>query len=149
MKRFFLAIAALVTSAACLAGTWGSGSFENDDALDWVQQCAESKSPGVVASALQAALKPGAIDATEGAIAVAAAEVVAASKGKPSKALPQALREWLSGQPKEEVSALAPIARKALMKVKEPKSSELGQLWSESKDKQWASLIDELQTRLQ
>ncbi|TFW33709.1 DUF4259 domain-containing protein [Massilia horti] len=148
MKKIFLALAAFLVCGVCLAGAWGPGSFENDDALDWVQQCIESKGAGVIASALQIGLKANPLEAPEGSMAVAAAEVVAAAKGKPSKEMPQELREWLARQPKEEIAKLAPLARKALLKIKDAKSSELSQLWSESPKKQWASAISELEARL-
>lgn len=149
MKRFFLGLMTLLTCSICLAGAWGAGSFDNDDALDWVGQCVASKGADLVAATLQAALQPGAIDEPQGAMAVAAAEVVAASKGKPGKALPQALRDWLARQPKADIAKLTPIARKALQRVKNPEASELQQVWHESGDKRWFSTITELESRLQ
>jgi hypothetical protein len=89
------------------------------------------------------------MQAPEGAAAVAAAEVVAAAKGKPSKALPKELSDWLNHQPKQGIAKFAPVARAVLTRVKDPHVSELGQLWEESADKQWARTVAELETRLQ
>lgn len=149
MKRFALIIAALLLSNACSAGAWGPGSFDNDDALDWVQSCTESKTPAPIAAALQAAIKPGALDALEGAAAVAAAELVAVAKGKPGKSVPRELSDWLKRQSKHEIAKFAPIARKALARVKDPNTSELRQLWKDADDKPWMNVVGELDARLQ
>jgi hypothetical protein len=149
MKRFTVLLAALLMCSVCLAGAWGPGTFDNDDALDWAHACTESKGNSVVASALEIAMQPGALQSPEGAAAVAAAEVVAAAKGKPSKGLPDELSDWLEHQPKQEIAKLAPLARKALARVKDPRISELSQLWKESGGKQWAKTVAELEARLQ
>lgn len=99
-------------------------------------------------SALQGAMRPGALEAPEGAAAVAAAELVAAAKGKPSKALPKELSDWLKLQPKQEIAKFAPVATKALIRVRNPEVSELRQAWDESSNKQWISTVTELETRL-
>jgi hypothetical protein len=149
MKQYTVLLAALFTCSVCLAGAWGSGTFDNDDALDWVHACTESKGGSVIASTLEIAMRPGALQSPEGAAAVAAAEVVAAARGQPSKGLPDELGDWLSHQPKQEIAKLAPLARKALARVKDPQISELGQLWKESEDKQWTKTVAELEARLQ
>ena len=147
MKRYALLITALLASNICLAGAWGPRSFDNDDALDFVQLCIASKSTAPIAAALQAAIKPGTLEATEGAAAVVAAELVAAAKGKPSK-LPKELGDWFKQQPKQEIAKFAALARTALARVKDPGASELRQLWQESDDKQWMNAIGDLDMRL-
>lgn len=149
MKRLSVLLLTLLACKACLAGAWGVGSFDNDDALDWSQLCIESKGHAVIASTLQAALQPGTIEAPEGAMAIAAAEAIAASKGRPNKALPKELAHWLSRQPRREMAKLVPAARKALVRVKDSQDSELRQLWAESKNRQWIKAIAELDARLQ
>jgi len=148
MKRLALLLTVLLTYSICLAGAWGPGTFDNDDALDWVHLCTESKGSAVIASAFKNAMQPGTLQAPEGAAAVAAAEVVAAAKGKPSNRLPEELSNWLDHQPKQEIAKFAAVARKALTRVKDPHVSELGQLWEESADKQWAEAVAELEARL-
>jgi hypothetical protein len=147
MKRYALLIAALLASDISLAGAWGPRSFENDDALDFVQLCIASKSNAPIAAALQAAIKPGAIEAPDGAAAVVASELVAAAKGKPSE-LPKELGDWLKQQPKQEIAKFSALAIKALARVKDPDASELRQLWQESDDKQWMIAIRDLEKRL-
>lgn len=149
MKRLIVLVASLLVCGICLAGAWGPGTFDNDDALDWMQLCTESKGSAVVAATLETAMQSGVLEVPEGAAAVAAAEVVAAAKGKPGSALPKELSNWLSGQPKQEIAKLAPLAKKVLTKVLDPNMSELAQLSSVSPDKQWVKAIAELEARLE
>ncbi len=102
-----------------------------------------------IEAALQAATEPGMLEAPEGAAAVAAAELVAAAKGKPGKPLPKELEGWLQRQPKQEIARFAAVARKALARVRDPEASELRQLWKEADDKQWMRAIAELDARLE
>lgn len=149
MKRAAALLAALLTCSVCLAGAWGSGSFENDDALDWVSLCTAAKGGAAIASALNVAIHPGNLDVAEGAAAVAAAELVAAANGKPGEALPKTVADWLNRQPKQEIAKLAPDAKRALARVKDPRSSELAQLWSETADTHWRDTVANLEARLQ
>jgi hypothetical protein len=148
MKKLSLAVAFLLLSASVFAGAWGEGSFENDDALDWVGQCVQSSGETPVVIALEAALRSEMVDAVDGAVAVAAAEVVAASLGKPSAKLPDILRTWLEHQPKAQIAKLRPLARKAIALISSEKTSELKQLWSRDGADKWASQISELDARL-
>ena len=59
-------------------GAWGAGPFENDDAMDWAIDLEESGDVGFVVEALRAAEGDGYLDAPEGSVTMAAAEVVAA-----------------------------------------------------------------------
>lgn len=93
---------AVVLSTACgraVAGAWGEGSFENDDALDWVATCSSSKSISPVRQSLERALRGKYLKAPEASSAVAAAEVVAAAKGRPNPKLPAELAAWVKRQP--------------------------------------------------
>lgn len=149
MIRKLLALLVLLTlSAAAFAGAWGEGSFENDDALDWVAECVQSEGPSAVAITLKNALKPGMIDAGDGAMAIAAAEVVAAALRRPSADLPAELRIWIARQPSAQLAALAPIARKVIDRIRSAQTSELKQLWSGDGAAKWSKKISELQTRL-
>lgn len=148
VKRFSVLLATLLTSTVCLAGAWGPGSFENDDALDWATLCTASKGSAAIASALNVAVNPGNLDAADGAAAVAAAELVAATNGKPDSALPKELVDWLNHQSRQEIAKLAPDAKRALVRVKDARSSELAQLWDGSVDKHWIEAIANLELRL-
>jgi len=137
---------ALVLSATAYAGAWGSGSFENDDALDWVSECVKSTSVAPVLAAFQATTAKY-IETPEGSKAVAAAEVVAAALGKPDPQLPPALLAW-SQRHAGALTNLAPSAHAALGRVLDPKASELRQLWAEGKPNKWPEAITNLQSRV-
>jgi len=148
MKRIATALAAISISVSALAGAWGDGSFENDDALDWVSQCTQSACLDTISAALNNAIKAKFIEASEGAVVIAASEVIAAAAGKPSPSLPPELSNWLKKQPPAKLLELAPKARLALARVRDPKASELNQLWSEGKKNEWTKRVQELEGRL-
>ena len=79
-------------------GAWGSGSFKNDDAMDWVWTL-EGDTDG---SVLRATLTPVAetspddyLEAPDACCALAAAEVVAAGSGTPAIGLPEEVNRWV------------------------------------------------------
>jgi hypothetical protein len=148
MSRLFIMLIAALLSTGVQAGAFGSGAFENDDALDWVASCVRSSGTMQPSAAFEAALRPGYLEAPEASAAIAAAEVVAAALGKPSRALPKEMSAWLERQPKPALANLRPVALQVLLRVKDPKLSELRQLWSEGKSEQWLARIAELESRL-
>jgi hypothetical protein len=149
MKRLIVLVTSLLACGVCLAGAWGPGTFDNDDALDWMHLCTESKGSAFVAVTLESAMRPGVLDAPGGAAVIAAAEVVAAAKGKPGGTLPKELSNWLRSQPNQEIAKLAPVAKRVLTKVMDPNMSELAQLSSVSPDKRWEKAVAELEARLE
>lgn len=78
-----ISVAALCAPSLALAGAWGVGSFENDDAADWSSACSQSLGIGPVVRALNDVFSPGYLEAPQAAEAIAAAEVVAAALGRP------------------------------------------------------------------
>jgi hypothetical protein len=148
MKRIAALIGGLLLTGLVHAGAWGTGSFDNDDALDWAGNCARATSVSPVVAAFEAAIRDKYVEAPEGSQAVAAAEVVAAALGKPNPKLPPELYAWVKRQSSAELAKLVPQARAALVRVLDPKASELRQLWSEGKPNKWPEAIGELQARL-
>lgn len=148
MKRLLLTFMLSCLSSVAMAGAWGEGSFDNDDALDWVAKCTQTSNTTVVSTSIEAALKSPFIEAPEGSEAVAAIEVVAAAMGKPNPKIPSEIGTWLENQPKSDLIKLATDALLALERIKDPKTSELSQLWSEDKKSNWLSKITELGARL-
>jgi hypothetical protein len=128
---FLTALAAFIPDAK--AGAWESGSFDNDDALDWAGQCVWSKDSSLISVTLNAALVDGYLEAPECSSAVAAAEVVAASKGKAIKSLPKELAFWLEQQQKAEIAKLSPLATKAVSRILNGPKSELQELLQENR----------------
>lgn len=148
MKRALVASLLAVLPLLVHAGVWGEGSFENDDALDWVGQCIKAGTTAPVSAALAAVLDGRYVQAPDGSEAVAAAEVIAAAMGKPGADMPPELRAWMRRQPADELRGLAPMARRALSRVLDPKVSELSQLWAEARSTQWTEAIADLERRL-
>jgi hypothetical protein len=68
-------------------GAWGFQAFENDDALDWLEEL-EVGGAEVVRQGLNA-VADGYIEAPDGSVAVAAAEITAAAQGIPHGDLPE------------------------------------------------------------
>ena len=129
-------------------GAWGHRSFENDDALDWVFELGESSDFSVISAAFDAlfAEQEDYLDAYYCTRALAAAEVVAALKGKPAGSLPDEVTAWLKGktQPDDALTASAVKAVDAAVT-----DSELKELWEESEEfAVWQSDVQGLLERL-
>ena len=148
MKSLTALLLSFLVAASVYAGAWGDGSFENDDALDWVAECTNAKSIEPVTLALESVLKGGYIEAPQGSAAIAAAEVVAAAIGKPSLKFPPELQAWVRRMPTKKLMQLVPTAQKALARINDKKLSELKQLWAEGKPNNWSAVILELESRL-
>lgn len=133
-----------------VAGAWQAGSFENDDAMDWANDCARASGPGFLAATLEGAIEPAHLEAPEASAAVAAAEVIAAARGKPSASLPKSLGAWLQRQSAGEIAKLTPTASKAIDRILNGPGSELQDVWKRSASyDSWQRNMDDLQTRLQ
>lgn len=128
-------------------GTWGHDAFSNDDALDWLGELLDAGNLGPVEEALTTAASAETyLDAPDCTQALAAAEVVAALRGKPGGGLPKKLVPWLEGRPRP-ADALLDTARRAVAKVMQ--DSELKDLWVESGHPQaWEEGVRDLQARL-
>jgi hypothetical protein len=117
-------------------GAWGSGPFENDDAMDWVAELESARDLAAVRSALEAVTRAEEyIDAPAGSIALASAEVVAALRGRPVVDLPPEVTNWVAKQRGLFDAALITMAAQAVQIVlSESSRSELSELWNEADD---------------
>jgi len=92
-------------------GAWGAGNFENDDALDWLAVLQAEGLPAAGAAIQDVlTLADDYLEAPTCCAALAAAEVIAALRGRPASRLPDELVEWLgrvSGDPGEELTTNA------------------------------------------
>jgi len=152
MNRKTLTAIVLVWAGSALAGAWDTGSFDNDDALDWVWELVESKDLSIVSGPLRNAVNQSDyLEAPDASMAIAAAEVVAALRGKPSQALPPEVSDWVQKHQIEVSDDLVSTAREAIERVKLIDSSELAQLWSESDEltAAWYASLADLQKRLE
>lgn len=137
-------------------GAWDTGTFDNDDALGWLDRLLEAGDDGPVIDALAAVVDapPGAyLDVDICAEALATAETVAALGGHPGEDVPEALRDWVGLQPQPIVDELldkhAARALAAIECVTDADRSEIAGLWSASSEhEQWRSGIEDLRTRL-
>jgi hypothetical protein len=128
-------------------GAWGHRSFENDDALDWVIEL-ESSGQAAIDRALTAVTDEAEdyMDACDCTRALAAAEVVAALRGRPATDLPDAAQAWASGSPApdDQLVAKAMDATNRILA-----DSELKDLWEESDGyRAWQANVEGLQSRL-
>jgi hypothetical protein len=129
-------------------GANGAKNFENDDASDWVYDLTESDGPELLTEAFAIVEKLDFADAPDCCIALAAAEVVAAAKGKPSSDLPDEIRTWLENQDHlDKFKKLDKRAAKVAKKVQA--KSELRDQWEESDDwHNWQMAVEGLLKRL-
>ena len=126
---------------------WTSGLFDNDDALDFIDDLAEAPDWRTVVQILDHVTKTaGYLEAPEGQIAVAAAAIVAAAVGEVT-ILPDNHRELKAALGAPPTGAVA-LARSALARVVAP-ASELDELWQEGDEHDaWLTQIAALQTTL-
>jgi hypothetical protein len=129
-------------------GAWGAGSFENDDAMDWVVRLAEGSGHAVLRDALTpiATTDDRYLEAPDCSIAVAAAEAVAAARGHANASLPDEVVGWVRKKP-EVTGELVTLARSAVDRI--AAKSELRDLWDESDSAEtWRAAMTDLRARL-
>ena len=133
-------------------GAWGNGSFENDDAADFVNEITEGKDLTPVREIFDTVL--GASDyleATDASQAIAAAEIVAATLGHPTSAAQQEeeLVGWVARVKPPADLGLAKKAAQVLDRIL-ASNSELSELWEESDDfADWKAVVSGLRSHLQ
>jgi hypothetical protein len=128
---------------------WGMGIFENDDALDWIYDLADSGSLARVSAALDLIVrnKDDSPEIYDSRIALAAAEIIASMHGDPSLDLPEEAEEWVGDKILENEKlrakaedAVAIILRNSELKVKLENSSSF---------KKWQIKLQDLLKRLE
>ena len=134
-------------------GIWSIEGFASDDALDWLHKLEPADGVEPVVRALRHVLESSdpLLDASRAAIALTAAELVAALHGRAHPALPEEGQRWVAAQrdrPRDGLDAEGPVlATRALDYV--VTSSELSEIWSQHADeRQWRSALDDLRMRL-
>jgi hypothetical protein len=137
-------------------GAWGAGSFENDDALDFLGDFEDRPSIARIEEALLAATGDDEkyLEAYECCVAIAAAELVAAAKGNPLEGyqFEAETTAFLNG--KVNAADLTRVAAKAIAALDRiARDSELKELWDdpdveEDARAQWNRSIGDLQVRL-
>jgi len=127
-------------------GAWGYGSFENDSALDWVENSFRRSGAAAVEQAFGSAAEGVYLDVDEASAVVAAAEFVAAARDGDVSKLGAAQNVFTTHRQSLSSPHLLPLARKALERVLQ--QSELLELWTEGQDKTWLNEMKHLSARL-
>lgn len=131
-------------------GAWETGSFDNDDALDWLFDLEDSADTSVISAALQDVLGKGDdyLEVPECSVGIAAAEVIAALSENPAAKLPDNAKAWIETNADLEITNLISKALKAVKLIRE--DSELKEVWDESADADaWYHTVDNLIERLE
>lgn len=126
-------------------GAWVASAFENDDALDWVSEL-EGGTVDLVRFGL-AVTKSDHLESPDGSVAIAAAEVVAASVGSPAASLPASVTRWVEARGASVADSDVVLALAALARVT-GENSELAELWAEGDDREWSQSVEDLRSRL-
>ena len=131
-------------------GAWGTGTFENDDALDWIGEFREAPNEDALRSTLStAAAADGYLESPDAANALAAAEVVAALKGAPT-ADAIGVEDYLAGIVHSGIPVTEELTALALRAIDRVVSdSELSELWAETDDATaWRADVAALRARV-
>ena len=129
-------------------GAWGHHFDENDGAADWLAEFEDEPNWDIVGAAFRNVTSdPKAyVEVDEGSAALAAAEIVAASRGRGSQRLPEVLSQWATANAGGGAALIEP-ARSAIAAVRD--GGELRELWDESEEaSDWLSTVDDLISRL-
>ena len=129
-------------------GAWAAGSFDNDDAGDWVCELPDAEDTSVLEEAFSRVIEcDGYLEAPDCSVAIAAAEVVAALRQRPGVEPPEQVGAFVSRIASPPSPALGALALRALERVKT--KSELQELWDESDSRaEWHQAVTELEGRL-
>lgn len=143
---------------------WGSGPFDNDDGADWFADLRDEPALNSIREALEEIsdlAHVGYVEVTDGAEAIAAAEVLAELLGSPGDDpvlagdhlddLVETLRGELQRASKSDIKNLVKQAIDALdIVVNDAENSELRQMWEEdAEDMQaWTAVVGKLRERL-
>lgn len=131
-------------------GAWGHGSFENDDAADWVGDFERDGIPAVRSALEQVSTlaQDEYLDATAASMAIAATELVAASRDGDLSKLPESIREaFATHRPSLNTAEILEVSRQSIARILH--QSELKELWEESDDNEiWMQEMVRLAARL-
>ncbi len=134
-------------------GTWDINAFANDDAMDWSYGL-EDQGIGLIHSTIKTVSEFPVgeyMESYEGSIALAAVELVAASRvpSLKQRVHPDVL-QWLDKANLSPDNELLMLSRQALERIL-ANNSELKELWADEPDEnsKWLAYVDELKAALQ
>ena len=131
-------------------GAWGIGTFENDDAVEWLDELQASEDRSVLQTALERPeIGEEYIEAPEGIHILCAGEIIAALQGQSAPDLPDEARDWVQEHKSLDISSLIPIATRKIDQVLDD-GSELRELWQENEADYpaWRETVSALKARL-
>ncbi|MEO1858062.1 MAG: DUF4259 domain-containing protein [Rubritalea sp.] len=111
---------------------WGTKTFEEDTANDWIQELIDSEDAReFLIESLTT--DPGYIEVDQAALVLAASETLIALLDEPRAGVPGELVDWVGDNECDDVSDLPEVALPALARVLGDES-ELREIWSDSED---------------
>lgn len=127
---------------------WGTKTFEEDTANDWIQELIDSEEPReFLIDSLST--DPGYIEADLGSAILAAGETLIAMLEEPRDGVPNELVDWCGDNECEDVTDLPAVAVTAVKKVI-GEESELNEIWSESEEfDEWLDNVEQMVESLQ
>jgi hypothetical protein len=136
-------------------GTWATGAFGNDFALDWAQDLQESKDLFFIEDTLNNVLSADSahyLEAPFGAEGLAAIEVLARLYGKPGEQDEDSaeIDAWVA-EVSKKVKRRSDLIDKSLRAIEHILSerSELRELWQDSDEyDNWRASVDDLKARI-
>lgn len=130
---------------------WGPGSFENEDAQDWLSKLNSLTLDDLHPIFTRAADNEDYLEAPESSRAIAAAEAIATLRGVPPNATPKQVSDWVSAaKSKSKDGSLEDTAGLALRAIQRVRTnSELKDLWLEADGlNEWSANLRDLEQRL-
>ena len=129
-------------------GAWGLGVFENDCAMDWLDESCESTGDAAIREALKEVVSGGDyLEVDEGSAGLAAIEILNCLRGNPPQDVPEYVASWVEANKNIETTDLVIVAKRALELIDSEESSEVSQLWLEA-GHNWSGLVANIQERL-
>lgn len=132
-------------------GTWGHRNFENDAALDFVNEV-EDNGIDIIEDAIQRVAnlpEEEYLEDDDSASVLAAIEFIAAAKGNQSEDFPESAEEWLG---KTDHSPLLSLDKAQLSKIIERvrNNSGLRDAWQEEggEPTEWLAVLSDLEKRV-
>lgn len=127
----------------------GPGPFENEDAQNFLAGLA-SLQPAALRQYLQAAAhtdEDDYLEASAGAVALVAAELVVAALGKPHPMLPDTAQRWVAHHGSMLTDADRTLGTQAVARVIATES-ELAEIWADEGGAAWNTEVRRLITRM-
>ncbi|WP_315819699.1 DUF4259 domain-containing protein [Paraflavitalea speifideaquila] len=132
-------------------GTWGHRNFENDAALDFVNEV-EDNGIDVIEDTIQRVAnlpEEDYLEDDDSASVLAAIEFIAAAKGKQSEDFPESAEDWLG---KANPATLLAVEKAQLSKIIErvKNNSGLRDAWQEEggEPTEWLAVLSDLENRV-